>query len=91
MASSSLLAVVLCTDVQAAPGDTVSLGNTVNQRLSLHDPRVIKEFLAFAWYGRNFTLGDFITFLTQIVTFCLLKFPLQTEVSLSFSKCREYI
>lgn len=59
--------------------------------ISLHNPRVIKEFLAFAWYGRNFTLGDFITFLTQIVTFCLLKFPLQTEVSLSFSKCREYI
>lgn len=40
----------------------MSLGNTVNQRLSLHDPRAIKEFLAFAWYGRNFSLGDLITF-----------------------------
>ena len=71
--------------------ETLSLRNTVNLRLSLHDLRVIKEFLAFAWYGRNFSWGDFVTFLTQIVTFCLLKFPLQIEISLSFSKCREYI
>lgn len=71
--------------------ETLSLRNTVNLRLSLHDLRVIKEFLALSWCGRNFSLGDSITFLTQIVTFCLLKFPLKTKIPLSFSKCREYV